>query len=82
MPECSATSRSKPTTIGGSVTNSGTACRCMFEPINARFASSCSRNESGRPKRQSSGSRHVDVLDLVDGNHHEVSAMAAMMVSP
>ena len=23
---------------------SGTACRCMFAPINARFASLCSRN--------------------------------------
>ena len=31
-------------TSGGSVINSGTACRCMFEPINARLASSCSRN--------------------------------------
>ena len=45
MPECSATSRSRPVpTIGGSVTSSGTACRCMFEPMSARFASSCSRN--------------------------------------
>ena len=26
------------------VTSSGTAWRCMFEPINARLASSCSRN--------------------------------------
>ena len=31
-------------TSGASVTSSGTAWRCMFEPINARFASSCSRN--------------------------------------
>ena len=31
-------------TIGGSVTSSGTACRCMLEPISARLASSCSRN--------------------------------------
>ena len=31
-------------TSGGSVTSSGTACRCMFEPISARLASSCSRN--------------------------------------
>ena len=45
MPEFWATSRSMPVaTIGGSVTNSGTACRCMLEPISARLASSCSRN--------------------------------------
>ena len=31
-------------TIGGSATSSGTAWRCMFEPISARLASSCSRN--------------------------------------
>jgi hypothetical protein len=29
---------------GGSTLSSGTACRCMFEPISARLASSCSRN--------------------------------------
>ena len=29
---------------GGSVIISGTACRCMFEPIRARLASLCSRN--------------------------------------
>ena len=31
-------------TSGVSVRSVGTAWRCMFEPINARFASSCSRN--------------------------------------
>src|SRR5947209_1605915 len=31
-------------TIGACVTISGTACRCMFAPISARFASLCSRN--------------------------------------
>ncbi len=31
-------------TSGASVTSSGTAWRCMFEPISARLASSCSRN--------------------------------------
>ena len=29
---------------GASVFSSGTAWRCMFEPISARLASSCSRN--------------------------------------
>ena len=31
-------------TSGASVVSSGTAWRCMFEPISARLASSCSRN--------------------------------------
>ena len=45
IPEFIATGRSRPVaTIGGSATSSGTAWRCMFEPISARFASSCSRN--------------------------------------
>ncbi|MGC3969562.1 MAG: hypothetical protein QM775_20080 [Pirellulales bacterium] len=45
MPEFTATSRSIPVaTIGGSVINSGTACRCMLEPMSARLASSCSKN--------------------------------------
>ena len=31
-------------TSGASERSRGTAWRCMFEPISARFASSCSRN--------------------------------------
>ena len=31
-------------TSGFSARNTGTACRCIFEPISARLASSCSRN--------------------------------------
>jgi hypothetical protein len=31
-------------TSGASLRSSGTDCRCMLEPISARFASSCSRN--------------------------------------
>ena len=31
-------------TIGFCGNNSGTDCRCIFDPINARFASSCSKN--------------------------------------
>ena len=43
--ESRATRSSRPVeTSGASVTSSGTAWRCMFEPINARFASSCSKN--------------------------------------
>ncbi len=45
MPLFWATSFSRPVaTIGGSGTSSGTAWRCMLEPISARLASSCSRN--------------------------------------
>ena len=44
-PESTATARSMPVpTSGVSVRSVGTAWRCMFEPISARFASSCSRN--------------------------------------
>ena len=44
-PESIAVCRSMPVpTSGISGRTSGTAWRCMFEPISARFASSCSRN--------------------------------------
>ena len=44
-PESNAARRSMPVPISGaSVLSSGTAWRCMFEPISARLASSCSRN--------------------------------------
>jgi hypothetical protein len=42
--ESRATRSSRPVaTKGASVMSSGTAWRCMLEPINARLASSCSR---------------------------------------
>jgi hypothetical protein len=44
-PESLATTDSIPVpTNGGSVRRSGTACRCMLDPMSARLASSCSRN--------------------------------------
>ena len=44
-PVSSAARRSMPVpTSGASAFSSGTAWRCMFEPISARLASSCSRN--------------------------------------
>src|SRR4051794_37825132 len=44
-PVSSAARRSMPVpTSGESAWSSGTAWACMFEPISARFASSCSRN--------------------------------------
>ena len=41
---CATLSSSPVPTSGVRGLRSGTAWRCMFEPINARFASSCSRN--------------------------------------
>ena len=44
-PESRAARASMPVpTMGDSGSSSGTAWRCMFEPIRARLASSCSRN--------------------------------------
>ena len=44
MPEWLPTTRSMPVaTQGASLLTSGTAWRCMFEPMRARLASSCSR---------------------------------------
>ena len=44
-PESRAARSSMPVpTIGASGSRSGTAWRCMLEPIRARLASSCSRN--------------------------------------
>ena len=44
-PESTAARYSRPVpTSGACRTSSGTACRCMFAPISARFASLCSRN--------------------------------------
>ncbi len=43
-PESYAVFHSMPVPMrGDSVKTSGTAWRCMFEPMSARFASSCSR---------------------------------------
>ena len=44
-PESTAARYSRPVpTSGACRISSGTACRCMFAPISARFASLCSRN--------------------------------------
>src|SRR5204862_7150077 len=44
-PESRATLSSRPVPTSGALGNSnGTDCRCMFDPMSARFASSCSRN--------------------------------------
>ena len=53
-------------TIGASGASSGTAWRCMFEPIRARLASSCSRNGiSAVETLTTCFGRHVHVVDAV-----------------
>ena len=60
-------SRPVPTS-GASVIISGTACRCMFAPISARFASLCSRNGiSAVETDTTAGRRDVHELDLRRG---------------
>ena len=71
MLEFRAASTSKPVaTSGGSVINSGTACRCMLEPIKAAVGVVVLQegDQSGRHAHHLAG-RHVDVLDLVDRHH-------------
>ena len=77
MLELIATSTSIPVpTSGGSVINSGTACRCMLEPINARLASSCSKKGIKPAETPTIWlGRHVDVLHLVDRHQLEIRAI-------
>ena len=68
MPELIATARSSPVaTIGGSATRSGTAWRCMFEPIERPVGVVVleERDQAGRDADHLLG-RDVHVLDLVD----------------
>ena len=68
---------------GGSVTNSGTAWRCMLEPIKARLASSCSRNGI-RPAETPTiwpGATSM-YCTCVDRHHLEVAVVAGHDVSP
>ena len=76
MPELLATAVSSPVaTIGGSVTSSGTAWRCMFEPISARLASSCSRNGIRPAETPTICLGEMSMYcDLVDGDDVEVAA--------
>ena len=80
MPECLATSFSSPVdTSGGSVTSSGTAWRCMFEPISARLASSCSRNGISPAETPTiCFGRDVDVLDLLGRDELKVAVEPAV----
>ena len=65
-------------TSGASVTSSGTAWRCMFEPISARLASSCSRNGIiAVVDRPDLLRRDVDQVDLLRRHRHVVARLRA-----
>ena len=58
--------------------SSGTAWRCMFEPISARFASSCSRNGMSEAATETELlGRHVDELDVSRGARMKSPALRA-----
>src|SRR3972149_6166949 len=64
-PESLATTDSIPVpTNGGSVRRSGTACRCMLDPMSARLASSCSRNGTREAPALASDHHVLDELAL------------------
>jgi hypothetical protein len=70
-------------TIGGSVTSSGTACRCMFEPIKRAVGVVVlqERNQPGRHADHLAG-RDVDVLTCSGRHDLEVAAVAGDHVRP
>ena len=78
-PESRATTSSRPVpTRGASARTSGTAWRCMLEPISARLASSFSRNGiSAAATETRLLGRHVDHVDLLARRHHELALVAA-----
>ncbi len=78
MPECSATSRSKPVpTIGGSVTKQrhGLPLHVRAHEGPVRVVVLEERNQTGRDADHLAR-RHVDVLNLIDRDQHEVGAVA------
>ncbi len=77
-PESRATFSSMPVpTNGASARSSGTAWRCMFEPISARFASSFSRNGISEAATDTSCfGRDVDQVDVGRRVQHEVARLA------
>src|SRR5262244_378274 len=77
-PESRATTPSMPVpTNGASARTSGTAWRCMLEPINARLASSFSRNGISAAATDTSCFGDAAVLDLAIGRLDE-----AVLVHP
>ncbi len=73
MPELMATARSSPVaTIGGSATRSGTAWRCMFEPISAVGVVVLQERDQARRNADHLLGRDVHELNLIDGDGDEV----------
>ena len=70
-PESRATTASMPVpTSGASVRSSGTAWRCMFEPISARFASSFSRNGISDAATDTSWFGDTSIISTSSGGDH------------
>ena len=74
-PESRATLSSIPVpTKGASACSKGTACRCIFEPIKARFASSFSRNGINAAA--------TETICFGETSIKSISSRIAMMYSP
>ncbi len=75
-PESDATTRSIPVpTIGFSGLTSGTACRCIFDPINARLASLCSRNGMSEAATETICRGDISTASSFDGETFTKSLM-------
>ena len=79
VPESIATVRSMPVpTSGFSARRQGTAWRCMFEPISARLASSCSRNGISEAATDTICEGATSMYSILSGRgERELVAMAA-----
>ena len=65
-------------TSGASARISGTAWRCMFEPISARLASSFSRNGISAAATETSCFGDTSIRSMSSGRaHHEIAAVPA-----
>ena len=81
-PESRATVSSMPVpTSGASAWSSGTAWRCMFEPISARLASSFSRNGMSEAATDTSCLGLTSISVICRAGHQEVAVAAAETIS-
>ena len=78
-PESAATALSMPVpTTGQSVVSSGTAWRCMLDPMRARLASSFSRKGMSAAATLTSWLGETSmILHTLRGNHHELAGYTA-----
>src|SRR6266545_4482574 len=78
-PESRAVMYSMPVpTYGARARSSGTACRCMFDPISARFASSFSRNGTSEAAA-AAGPGRADLV-LVGADVHRFDDIADLVL--